>query len=123
MKRVIHILSLLSIIVILSSSCKKNTDDFYVYSTPSFAVNQPVDMPDTWYGVCTSHDVMMDSILVTSPLNIRSQHYFQGQEYAFDLTFLIGDTFVPHTGKWSFIFYGRKSINNLSFKVYVEKEI
>lgn len=122
MKKGIHVL-FYTLLIVLSVSCKKNTNDYYEYGTPSFTVTQVAGEPETWYGKCTSHDIIMDSVHVTSPLNIRSRHYFQGQSYSMDQSFLIGDTFIVHNGKWAFIFYGRKSINKLSFIVYIEKEI
>ena len=123
MKHRNYIPILLSICIFLLTSCKKNDNDFYEFSTPSFSVWQVSGAPESFYAKCTSHEVYMDSIHVTSPLGIRSQYYYQGHYYDIDATFLVGDTFIQHTGKWQFIIYGRKSINKLSFKVFVEKEI
>jgi hypothetical protein len=118
-----YILPLICTCIVLLSSCKKNNNDFYEYSTPSFSVWQVEASPESFYAKCTSHEVYMDSIIVTSPLGIRSQYYYQGHYYDIDATFLVGDTFIPHDGKWQFIIYGRKSINKLSFRVFAEKEI
>jgi len=103
-------------------SCKKDDTSYYEYSSPTFAVYQNPDEPESIYAYCASHDVYMDSIYVTSPLNIKSRQYFHGQSFSKEIYFLVGDEFVPHAGEWSFIFYGRKVVNNMSFSVYTEHE-
>jgi hypothetical protein len=107
---------------LLLTSCKKENNDFYAYSTPGFAVYQKAGEEGAFYGYCASHDVYLDSVYVIDPLNIRSQMYFQGERFSREVHFLIGDTFVEHPGLWKFTFYGRKTINGLAFSVYLEKE-
>lgn len=122
MKPEFHIVILLISSICLFTSCKKTNNDFYEYSNPTFAVYQIDVEPESIYAYCASHDVYMDSVYVTSPLNIKSRLYFHGQAVALGQQFLIGDTFIPHSGKWLFIFYGRKIVNSLAFKVYTERE-
>ncbi|MBE9484025.1 MAG: hypothetical protein IMY74_04205 [Bacteroidetes bacterium] len=117
----IILLFLLSLICLLPS-CKKSDNNFYEYSSPDFAVFQIAGEPESIYAYCTSHDVFMDSIYVTSPLNIKSRQYFHGQVYAMNQHFLMGNNFVPHAGTWQFIIYGRKTVNGMAFTVYTERE-
>jgi len=122
MKIQFNIVLLLISAICLFTSCKKTNNDFYEYSSPTFTVFQKAGEPESIYAYCSSHDVFMDSIYVTSPLNIKSHQYFHGQAYATKHHFLMGDTFVPHTGIWQFIIYGRKTVNGMAFTVYTERE-
>ncbi|MCK5339347.1 MAG: hypothetical protein KAJ50_11060 [Bacteroidales bacterium] len=122
MKKQFHIVLLLIFAICLFTSCKKDNTDFYEYSSPTFAVFLKAGEPESIYAYCASHDVFMDSIYVTSPLNIKSRQYFHGQVYAMKQHFLMGNTFVPHAGTWQFIIYGRKTVNGMSFTVYTERE-
>ncbi len=113
---------LIIIAALIFQSCKKDDTSFYEYSDPAFNAYPLSGQPEKINGVCTSHDVMMDSVFVTSPLNIKSKMYLHGQAFTQGQHFLIGDTFIPHDGTWQFIFYGRKTINGLSFSVFIERE-
>lgn len=114
---------ILLVSILLLTTCKKDDNSFYEYSSPTFAVYQKPDMPEAIYAYCASHDVYMDSIYVTSPLNIKSRQYFQGAVQYREIYFLVGDNFVSHAGDWQFIFYGRKTINDMAFTVFLETEL
>ena len=122
MKSRFNLSLLMTFVFLLLISCKKEDNSFYEYSTPSFVIYQKPGEPEAIYAYCSSHDVYMDSIYVTSPLNIKSRQYFQGAMFAREIYFLVGDTFVPHAGKWTFIFYGRKVVNGLGFSVFMEQD-
>ena len=104
-------------------ACKKEEPNYYEFSNPSFFVYQKAGEPQSIYSYSTSHDIYIDSILVTNPLNIKSMQYYHGKEVLQEVHFLIGDNFVYSPGKWTFLFYGRRVVNDLSFKVYLEKEL
>ncbi|NQT77832.1 MAG: hypothetical protein HQ565_08970 [Bacteroidetes bacterium] len=122
MKHQLHILLIVAASILMLPSCKKTDNKFYEYSSPTFKVIQKEGAAEEFYSYCASHEVYMDSIYVTSPLNIRSRHYFHGQTFQINEQFLIADTFIPHAGKWQFVFYGRKLVNGMGFKVFIEKE-
>ena len=116
----------ISFIFMLSSilfSCKKEEPNYLEYSKPTFVVYQKDAEQESVYSYCSSHDIYLDSILVTNPLNIKSMQYYQGKKIMQEAHFIIGDNFVYSPGKWTFIFYGRRVVNDLGFKVYLEKEL
>ena len=103
-------------------SCKKSDTNFYENSDPSFHAYQVAGAPNEIYAYCISHDIYLDSIYVTSPLNIKSRYYYQGEYRAQEQRFLIGNTFVFHTGTWQFTFYGRRAVNKSFFDVFYQRE-
>ncbi len=111
------------LILALLFSCKKTDNTFYEYSNPTFDVFRKAGEPDAIYSYCASHDIYLDSIYITSPLNIKTWYYYHGQFFAMEQHFLIGDNFVYQPGTWKFIIYGRRAINGLAFNVYVEKPL
>lgn len=115
--------SILVLLISLSlSSCKKDDTSFYEYSNPTFAVFKNNTEPESIFAYCASHDISLDSVYVYSPIDIQYKRYFHGQPYAQEVHFLIGDSFVTQAGSWSFIFYGRKVVNNLGFSVFIERD-
>lgn len=122
MKSKIYWSFLISLALLMLISCKKEDNSFYEYSNPTFAIFQVDGQPETIYAYCASHDVKMDSIYVTSPLNIKSRLYYHGQAYGREVHFLIGDNFVYHTGPWTFTFYGMRAVNGLKFSVFIEQD-
>ena len=117
----LNIISSLLLLLILWS-CKEEDPTYYEYSKPSFVVYQKSGEPQSVYSYCSSHDVYMDSVRVTNPINIKSMQYYHGQEVLQSVHFLVGDNFVYQAGNWSFIFYGRRAVNGLVFSVFIEKE-
>ncbi len=111
------------LIFISLSSCKKEDNSFYEYSNPTFAVFKNSTEPESIFAYCASHDIYLDSVYVYSPIDIQYKRYFQVQQYAQEVHFLIGDSFVTHAGSWSFVFYGSKVINGLAFKSHAEREL
>ena len=111
------------LIAISLSSCKKEDNSFYEYSNPTFAVFKNSTEPESIFAYCASHDIYLDSVYVYSPIDIQYKRYFHGQQYAQEVHFLIGDSFVTHAGTWSFVFYGRKVINGIAFKSHTEREL
>jgi len=122
MKIQFNIVLLLISAICLSTSCKKTNNDFYEYSSPTFTVFQKAGEPESIYAYCSSHDVFMDSIYVTSPIDISYRMYYHGKQIAMEIHFLIGDGFIHHAGTWKFIFYGRRVVNGLGFSVFIEHE-
>jgi hypothetical protein len=104
-------------------SCKKNNNDYYLISNPTFSIIETPDVPQNLYAVCTSHDVIMDSIYVVSSLNIKSRFYYHNQLAVIDEAFLIGNTFTPSAGIWQFLFYGKKAVNGQEFIVFEERKL
>jgi hypothetical protein len=111
------------LIAISLSSCKKEDNSFYEYSNPTFAVFKNSTEPESIFAYCASHDIYLDSVYVYSPIDIQYKRYFHGQQYAQEVHFLIGDSFVTTAGTWSFVFYGRKVINGIAFKSFAEREL
>jgi len=120
MKCNIRYLTFVLLLLITIISCKKEEANYYEYGIPAFAVYQKSGEPESFYAYCASHDVYMDSVYVTSPINVKSRMYLHGQQHSKEIHFLIGDTFVPSEGKWTFVFYGRKVVNNLNFQSFYE---
>lgn len=114
---------LLLFVVLALLSCKKDDTSFYEYSNPTFAVFKNSTDPESIFAYCASHDIYLDSVFVYSPIDIQYKLYYHGQQYLQEVHFLIGDSFVTHAGTWSFVFYGRKVLNGLSFKSFAEREL
>jgi hypothetical protein len=117
------ILSALLLSVSLNlSSCKKEESNYLETGTPAFAVYQKDGEPEAFYAYCASHDIYLDSVYVTSPINIKSKLYYQGILYSREIHFLVGDNFIPHDGTWTFVFYGRRVVNGSKFQSYFENK-
>jgi hypothetical protein len=121
-RTVLHIGAFAFLILALLASCRKTDNTFYENSSPTFDVFRKHAEPDAIYAYCASHDIYLDSIYITSPLNIKTRHYYQGQSFAMKQHFLVGDNFVYQPGTWKFIFYGRKVVNGLGFSVFIEQD-
>jgi hypothetical protein len=105
--------------LLLFTSCKKEQSNYLETGIPAFAVYQKEGEPESFYSYCASHDIYLDSVYVTSPINIKSKLYYQGVQYPREIHFLLGDNFIPHNGMWTFVFYGRRVVNNSKFQSIV----
>jgi hypothetical protein len=114
----------IALILIISLSCKREDDapNYAEYSTPSFVVYQEQGNLEHLFARCITEDIRLDTVIVTDPLNIKYNRYFQGKIYQKDQEIDLGDTFIPTQGKWSFIFRGSKTISGVRFSAYVEHD-
>jgi len=119
-KNTFGLILLLSMIIL--SSCKKDDTSFYEYSSPSFITYKLATEPESIFAYCLSHDIYLDSVRVTSPIDLKYHVYYQGKYCAQEVHFLLGDNFIQQAGTWSFIYYGRKTINNIPFSVYSQTD-
>jgi hypothetical protein len=110
------------VFAILLSACNKEESNYYETGIPAFAVYQKDGEQEAFYGYCASHDIFLDSVYVTSPINIKSKLYFQGTTYAREVHFLIGNNFVFQPGNWTFVFYGKRQVNGFNFVSYYEND-
>lgn len=113
------ILAAIAVLIALGS-CKKDDSNYYETGIPAFAVYQKDGEPEAFYGYCASHDIYLDSVFVTSPINIRSKLYYQGVLHMREVHFLIGNSFIPGEGIWAFTFYGRRTVNNTPFQSFYQ---
>lgn len=108
--------------ILLLPSCKKEESNLLETGIPAFAVYQKEGEPEAFYAYCASHDIYLDSVYATSPINIRSKLYYQGEQFLREHHFLVGDTFIPHSGTWTFVFYGRRVVNGSNFYSFYEND-
>jgi hypothetical protein len=103
---------------ILTSGCKKKTDDPEpTPSAPTFVVtSQPngTDFFDIWCK-CITDDILLTKVIIKDPFNNSYTYTGNQQLWLKDETIAFPDTYPKSSGTWRLTFYGNKAANQASF--------
>jgi hypothetical protein len=112
--------AVLILTILIALSCKE--DEAVPNFPPAFEVYQEPGNLEHLYARCLTEEISLDTVIVTDPINIKYNRYFQGRIYQKNEEIDLGDTFIPTQGKWSFIIRGSKASSGTRFSVYVEHD-
>ncbi|MEI7499527.1 MAG: hypothetical protein WCK84_03670 [Bacteroidota bacterium] len=100
---------LLSATLIVSSGCKKATEDpTPTPSAPSFVVTSQPNGTDYFFiwCFCSTNDIMLTKVLIKDPFNITYTYTGNQQLWIKDELIAFPDTYPKSSGTWRLTFYG-----------------
>jgi len=119
-------LALMGVLLMLSSSCKKN-DDNPAPQVPVFTVTATTVQLQSggeglqFFGKCTNEDVKMTKVNLTSPISVETRTYnLNGNAIVKNSEFSLQDdntAYFKELGTWNFTFEGNRTADNASFSV------
>ena len=117
-------IAILLLVMLVPASCNKSdkvTDEYYDNSTPIFEVWRKPSDAKTLLSRCVTHDILLDTVLITSPNGQKYTSLLGGNQYNVMDEIILGSTFMESNGLWKFIFRGRRLESGRRFTSYLEK--
>lgn len=116
-------LSIFSLVILLCSCDKgKDNQDYNDIAIPVFQIYHEPGNVSHIFAKCITTDILLDTVLITDPINFKYTRYFGGQQFNAGQEIDLGDTFLEKYGTWKFIIRGKRATNKLPFDVYQEVE-
>jgi hypothetical protein len=103
---------------ILSSGCKKETEDpAPTPSAPTFVVTSQPDGTD-YFNIwlkCISDDILLTKVVIKDPFNTSYTYTGNQQLWLKDEIIAFPDSYPKSSGTWRLTIYGNRSADNSSF--------